>query len=233
MLKKYSLPILVGLVISVSAMASPNCKLESNQNIINYKTTAESLIVVEKAQITVRLDATLKSSSSAKVQQGAIDKLQKISPNSKWTVESYNQNNTSSGLLNISITFKTHLNSTQVAKLTSLIKSLNNSGERYSISHINYEPELQNIEQTKNKLRISMLGDIKQQINKLNQSESSNYTLKEVTFSAQNSSLPINAPRVMNYMAKTNDASGSGGALKVSQKVIMMADVELSENNKK
>jgi hypothetical protein len=215
---------------AMQVYACPHNK-NPNTSSVSYQTSAESTIKVEKAKVLVSLSSTVDPQKASSIKSGTIQQLEKIVPNSQWSIENYNQNMTNSGLLNVSVVFKSRLNSSQVNQLNAQLDSLNTSGSKFNVSSVSYTPNLENIETTKNNLRIKMLGQINNQISQLNKAEGSHYKLNEVSFSSDNTPVQKAMPYAVNYMAKSaaNDAQEN---IKVSQKITMTANVELTEVSK-
>ncbi len=230
-MKKMLLIAALSTVVTMQANAGLHQKCQLNSSSVSYQTSAESIIKVENAEVLVNLNSTVDPQKASSIKSNTILQLEKIVPNSQWSIENYNQNLTSSGLLNVNVTFKARLNSNQVNQLNAQLDSLNTSGSKYNVSNVSYTPNLENIEATKNNLRIKMLGQINQQINQLNKAEGAHYKLKQVSFdSANNAPVQRNMPYAVNYMAKSADGE-SQDTMKVSQKITMTADVEIVESN--
>ena len=221
----------VSLLLTSVIYACP-VKNQKQLNTISYQTSAESIVKVQKAKVIVTLNITLDPQKVGSLKTNSIDKLENIVPNSEWSVEDYTQNKTSSGLLNVNISFKSRLDAQQVAKLNSLISSLNGSGRNFTVSAVSYTPSLNNIEQTKNQLRIKMYDMINQQVQQLNNQAHTHYQIGKIIFSTNNSA-PRPVPYTMSYVAKAKSNNASADTFKVSQKIIMKADVELQQSQEK
>lgn len=230
-MKKYIIILALSAALTTQVYAWPHHRCQSKINTVSYQTSAESAIKVEKAKVMVTLNSTINPQKAEQVKSNATEQLQKIVTDSEWSIENYSQQMTNSGLLDVSVIFKARLDLNQINQLNAQLDSLNTSGQKYTVANISYTPNLKNIESTKNDLRITMLGQINDQVHQLNQAEHTHYKLKKVSFETNNAPSPRNTAYGVSYMTKSA-ANESQKSLKVSQKITMTANVEIIEVNK-
>lgn len=202
----------------------------SKLDTLNYTITSEKTIKANDAAVIVELNATIVPDDLSKVQQQTKEALNKITNTKDWDTYSYTQNKTPNDLINVDILFKNRLTSDQINNLTTKLPSLSSNGKKYQISSIDYKPTLEQIENTKNDLRLEMLAEAKEQTKNLNQKFDEKYTIHNITFSSYQSK-QIMRNDTVNLMGVARASNYSQQPMDVATEITLNADIKLAKPN--
>ncbi len=227
-LKAITITSLIALPTALLANTCENTVLDK----INYDISSEKSIESKDAKVIVKLNATVTPDDLASVQSTSKSELEKITDSKDWKIDTYNQNKTNNGLVDVYITFTNRLGSTDISELTSKIDSLNKSGNKFAIQNIDYTPSLSQYESAENELRLEILASISKQVKALNAQQDDKYSIHKVSFYSQQN----NAPKPMLMMARMNDSAGAENSaynenMNISTDVQIKANIELAKEN--
>lgn len=216
-------------ILPALSLAGSNCQ-KLSLDTINYQISAENTVEATKAEVFVKLNATVNSNDLASIQTKAKENLSQLLSINHWAVEDYSQDKTSSGLINVTMILKNRLTSQQLSELTDKIQSLNGRGLQYEVASINYQPSMAQLEEAKNNLRLDMLKQVSDQLAELNKQTNSTYSIYNINFS-QNISQPYPRANMMVSYAVQQKQKTEAQPMKVATKVVLNADVQLAKDS--
>ena len=135
---------------------------------VSMNFTAESWVDSQTSLVSIGLSASVPEAKADKITDAIKAKLATASNGKDWRLINLTRNEDASGLMAITGQAVARLNNNELSALQAQLKTLNKPGEKYSIDNIDYQPDLQTINQARVTLRANLYTKITQGQKELN-----------------------------------------------------------------
>ncbi|WP_119342569.1 hypothetical protein [Facilibium subflavum] len=199
---------------------------------ISFQKTSQMIVKSDTALVNVVVNATALKDDSQIIQKAALQNLTSIIPKVDWKVIDFKEFQADSGAQNIKLVIQTRLTSSQIKTLKAQLKNNNSNNSRFQVDVVSFAPSSDMIDKAKDDMMIKMYQSIQNYVKTFNQQTGEDYVIKNVSFNID--AVSPQSPRMMTYFqtkAASND-SNQEQEVSVSKKIMLNADVQLSESLK-
>ena len=209
----------LGLLFFVSLFAIADVRMPLNN--VSYQLSEQQWVKTDKATLIISVNATTTDQNITKVRQSILSNLQKIETG-EWHITQFNRSQTSSGLDNIAAQAEIRISDDELSNIRTQAQVVSKTGQSYRIKAINFQPDLGDVEQSKNALREEIYKQVQNELKALNASDpKQQYFVHQINFL---NAVPTPRPSAMVLLKRRV----SGGNVQISQRVTMAANVTLS-----
>lgn len=183
---------------------------EPAYNVITFPLSAEKWVATQTANVSVGVNATIKSSSLTELHESLIKNLNKIAPAS-WHITQFEPTTDTSGLTKVSVKAEARVNSKYLNSLNNQTKQLSHPGVNYQINSISFTPSEKELANARMLLRQNIYSMVQTELEHINTLyPKSNYHVYSINFLPElNTNQPM--PRGMLLTAVNSNTNTSIG----------------------
>lgn len=227
MQKKYTyfIGVIISLILASGLAQADNC-CQPALNKIVLQLQTEAWATTNTANAVVNINATIDKGDVTKLRGEILDKLAKVAPGD-WHITSFNQSQTESGLEQVYASAELRLPQKDLANIRVQAKAVSRPGLDFKVGGIDFNPSLDELENTRNDLRVKIYNQVNAEIERLHKvNPTQNYSVHLIDFVRIVQAAPMMAGG--NFLARAaGDRMEAATMLPVSNKIQMMATVEL------
>lgn len=214
------------IILANVAQANECCQLPLNKITLQLQT--EAWATTNTANAIVSINATLDKGDVGQLRSEILDKLAKIAAGD-WHITSFSQSQNESGLEQVQATAELRLPQKDLANIRAQAKVVSRPGLNFKVSGIDFNPSLDELENTRNDLRIKIYNQVNAEIDRLHKiNPNENYTIHAIDFVRMTQPAPtFGAGNFLARAAVAYDKAEAAPMLPVSNKIQMLATVEL------
>jgi len=176
---------LLGILLLFTYVAS-YAAMPAQLNKIIYQLHAKSWVKTHKADVVISVNAIMRDQNLPNVQRQIMQKLNQLNAQQKWNVVTFTRSQDQSGLEKLHMVLSARLLESELNNFRDRVKSLSKAGEKFQLQDINFEPSIQDVEQTHNALREKIYKQVKAELQRLNKTfPKQHYFLHDINFSEQ------------------------------------------------
>jgi len=216
------------LIISLSCLALtvPTFAADAScMSQVSMHFTTEAWVNSKTSLVNIGLSASVPANQVDALTETIKTKLATISKEKNWRLINLTRNESDSGLMTITGQAVARLNNDAINTVQAQLKTLNKPGEKYTIDNIDYQPDLQTINQVKTELRANLYQQMlsgQKELNTALPTTHSPFQLYKVNFNDASLPAPV-AYVASNVRVKQRNHSPQQTSL--SGKMQMSADV--------
>jgi hypothetical protein len=196
-------------------------------NIINLQLQAEEWVTTKTAKVVVDINSNLGDKQLASVNADVMQKLAAISKAAEWRVTTFERTKDSSGLEKVFIQAEIRLPEAALVDLRQKAEKVSKPGETFTISNIDFTPDLLATQEANAAVRNKIYLAVKQELEHLNKMYAGQkYFLHKIYFN--NSEVFMAAKTDMLALASPASTKSSRATMTVNNKIVMSANVELA-----
>ena len=187
--------------------------------------TTEGFVNSQTSLVSIGLSASVPANQVDALTETIKTKLAAISKEKSWRLINLTRNESDSGLMTITGQAVARLNNNAINTVQAQLKTLNKPGEKYTIDNIDYQADLQTINQAKAQLRTNLYQQMligQKELNAALPTSHSPFQLYKVNFNDATLPAPV-AYIASNMHAKqrnnSSQASSLSGKMKMSASV--------------
>ncbi len=193
---------------------------------VSMRFTAEHWVHSQTSLVNIGINASVPTQQVDNITEAVKTKLAHLSKTKGWHLVNLTRHESDSGLITITGTAVARLNNNMLSGLQEGLKTLNKPGEKYQIDHIDYQPDLNTINQAKSELRKALYQQVisgQQELNGALSQTNPGYVIYNINFNDER------LPEPIAYMANTTRAKQSNqpqnNNTSLSEKMQMSAHV--------
>lgn len=199
---------------------------------VAFQISAKQWVKTQSALLSVTVNAVLTRADLVRARADIMAHLNKVAPGD-WHLTQFSRSQDNSGLDKLLVNAQARVSQSVLTDIYQNAKAVSRPGETYTISGVEFQPSLEEIQQVKASLRAELYVKINQEINQLNKVYvEQHYTINRINFVEGDIPPPVTrefsneAPRAM--MNATISAAPI--PLTVSNELVMTAVTELASN---
>lgn len=200
---------------------------------VMFQVSAKQWVSTQSALLTVNVNATLGNADLVKARADIMDKLGKIA-SGEWHLTQFNRSQDSSGLEKLYVEAQARVPQAALTDVYRNAKDVSKPGAAYSVTGVEFKPDLQEVQQVKAQLRERLYQDVNDELARLNKVYGTqHYTVSQLLIVDGDNAVPPQQPQAYD-MRKMNVTMMAVAApeptLSVSNELIMSAMVIAGSN---
>lgn len=196
-----------------------------------FQLSATDWVSTESAQVTVTINATLSNANLVQARNEIKANLKKIASGETWHITRFERSEDSSGLEKLYAQARARLPGASLTAIYDNAKKLSKPGITYTVSALEFSPDLQDIQQVKQTLRTRLYQQVNDEMARLNRVyPQQHYTVNRLYITEGDNPLPAKIEAKRADILMMARAPVSSAALAIEDRLVLTAYVEAASN---
>lgn len=153
---------------------------------VSFQKTQQMAVKVDQVLADLTVNATVKAGQQQQFRGAMMQKVNALVPEVKWRIASYQQNQASTGAINIALNLRARITQAQVDQFNTLLAQQKDNNQKMKISVVSRQPGLAQINQAKQQLMLAMYQSIQHYTAQFNHQAESHYVIQSIRYQSNN-----------------------------------------------